>query len=79
MLQKQPLLTQGEIQEIRELLKRSYDIDDVFTDSVTSNNRGKNLVFIVVESLNSSALGHSADGVRMTPVLDSIIASDDVI
>ncbi len=79
MLRKQPLLTQGEIQEIRELLKRSYDIDDVFTDSVTSNNRGKNLVFIVVESLNSSALGHSADGVRMTPVLDSIIASDDVI
>lgn len=43
------------------------------------HNRGKNLVFIIVESLNSWTIGKTYGDRRLTPVLSSLVESDSVI
>lgn len=40
-----------------------------------SVNREKNLIFIIVESLNSNVVGKKINGRSVTPVLDSLISS----
>lgn len=42
-------------------------------------NKDKNLIIIVVESLNSSAIGTTISGHSLTPVLDSLLSADNVI
>lgn len=42
-------------------------------------NRGKNLICIVVESLDTDALNRTVGGVQITPTLDSIAADTTVI
>lgn len=46
-----------------------------FSDSILSKNRGKNLILIVVESLNSWVVGEKVAGHSLTPTLDSLIRS----
>lgn len=48
-------------------------------DSTLQANRGKNLLIIVVESLNSSALGCGFGGMPFTPCLDSLRQASDVV
>lgn len=48
-------------------------------DSITAKNKNKNLYYIIVESLNTAALGKNFDGIRFTPTLDSLVKSPDVI
>lgn len=70
-------LSESQKAEIEEYLKRSGK--DVFepADSVPdfSANRDKNLIFIIVESLNSEAVGKRVNGRSVTPTLDSLISS----
>ncbi|MDE6704077.1 MAG: sulfatase-like hydrolase/transferase [Muribaculaceae bacterium] len=42
-------------------------------------NRGKNLVFIIVESLNSSVINVTDGEHRLTPLLSELVSSDSVI
>ncbi len=51
----------------------------VHTDSVFLANKGKNLIFIVVESLNSWAVGSEVNGHKLTPTLDSLLTSEGTI
>ena len=48
-----------------------YALKKVEQDSITP----KNVIFIIAESLNADVIGRHVDGVSVTPVLDSIIAS----
>lgn len=48
-------------------------------DSVVSVNSGKNLILIVVESLNSDVIGKAIGGHKITPVLDSLLAADGTV
>jgi len=47
-----------------------------FRDSgrVNLNNRSKNVIFIIVESLNAEVIGLSINGNEITPTLNSLIA-----
>ena len=61
-------------------------IDDFFknkktleSDSAFVANRNKNLIFIIVESLNSQTIGLKHKGHSVTPVLDSLINSEGTI
>lgn len=75
-----PDLSEDERDEIGEIVENGRDrAADMLTDSITNANHGKNLIFIVVESLNSSALGHKLHGKSLTPVLDSLKSSPDVL
>lgn len=47
--------------------------------SAFAGNRGKNLICIVVESLDTDVLNCTVGGVRITPTLDSIAADTTVI
>lgn len=48
-------------------------------DSIAEAGRAKNLILIVVESLNSEVIGTDISGHRVTPVLDSLIAAPGTI
>lgn len=48
-------------------------------DSAFIANRNKNLIFIIVESLNSQTIGLERKGRSVTPVLDSLINSEGTI
>lgn len=47
--------------------------------TVVTSNSGKNLVFIIVESLNSSEIGLKYQGRSVTPVIDSLIAAEGTV
>lgn len=42
-------------------------------------NKDKNLIFVVVESLNSSIVGKTYDGRALTPVLDSLLTAQGTV
>lgn len=48
-------------------------------DSVFSANRSKNLILIIVESLNSSVIGKSVGGEEITPFLNSLVADSSTV
>lgn len=48
-------------------------------DSVFALNKDKNLILIIVESLNADAIGNSISGLRITPTLDSLIESEGTV
>lgn len=53
--------------------------DPYMPDSVFTENRSKNLILIIVESLNSSIIGTEYNGRSITPTLDSLLASPGTI
>lgn len=63
----------------RSRLARELEPNFAPMTTVLSGNRDKNLIFIVVESLNSRYIGHKVDGRSLTPVLDSVLLSDGTI
>lgn len=55
-------------------------LDDISTGPTSlRDNRGMNLIFIIVESLNASVLDVSYNQRELTPVLSSLVCSDSVI
>ncbi len=48
-------------------------------DSVFSANRSKNLILIIVESLNSSVIGKSVGGQEITPFMNSLVADSSTV
>ena len=67
-------LTPEESRGIEELLGRTG-----YRSGIVSANRNKNLIFIVVESLNSGAVGYEIGGESITPVLDSLIRGESIV
>lgn len=55
--------------------------DSARTDSVFAANRGKNLILIVVESLNAAYIGRptGSDNIDVTPVLSSLLADSGTV
>lgn len=49
------------------------------TDSLLSRNRDKNLVLIIVESLNADVIGAVVNGTPVTPTLNSLIKVDGTV
>lgn len=49
-------------------------IGESSTSGLISGNEGKNLIFIIVESLNADVIGARYGGWSVTPVLDSLLA-----
>lgn len=49
------------------------------TDSTFAANRSKNLIFIIVESLNAELVGREVAGRSITPTLDSLINAEGTI
>ena len=81
-------LTHEQIEEIEKTLSdqaRLNTLTDTVAAELTRCNKDKNLIFIIVESLNSQAIGHLMNGRSITPTLDSLlktpgtIASTDMI
>lgn len=75
-------LSDRQKEELKETLsKRSATT--ALTDSVTarimSDNKDKNLIFIIVESLNAEEIGHKIDNRSITPILDSLINAQGTI
>lgn len=68
-------LSDDERGRIDEFIARR-SIRPAIADSVTT---GRNLIFIVVESLNSRAVGRTIGDRSVTPVLDSLIASEGAV
>ena len=73
-------LSSDEAEEIRKIISYSGNRDMAYdVDSIVDKNRDKNLIFIIVESLNSCALNRTFDNKSFTPCMDSIIKAPDVI
>lgn len=70
-------LTAGQRETIEDCLDRlgNYAIND----SIFDQNRGKNLILIVVESLNSWAVGKEINNHSLTPVLDSLLQANGTV
>ena len=69
-------LTEPEIEAIKDF------IDDNSADATVgcmTDNRDKNLIFIIVESLNASVLDITHGSERLTPVLSSLAEADSTI
>lgn len=49
---------------------------DMTTPGVYAANRGRNLIFLIVESLASDAVGMTVNGQAVTPTIDALMASD---
>ena len=86
LFEKIPPLDKHEIYEITKLTSPTQTTDyqqitslHHFKASDDIKLPNKNLIFIIVESLNSSALGLIYDGKRFTPTLDSLKASPNVL
>lgn len=75
-------LSKEQTEEIKEALSRQ-SATSALTDSVTacimSDNKDKNLIFIIVESLNAEEIGHKIDERSITPILDSLINAQGTI
>lgn len=66
----------------RELIERVVArglSSDAAADSLFAGNEGKNLIFIVVESLNSDVVGRRVAGRSVTPVLDSLLEAEGTV
>ena len=50
-----------------------------YTDNPYCKSPGRNLVFIIVESLHTWPIGMEVDGQEVTPVMNRLVASDSVI
>lgn len=74
-------LSDSEIAEVSNLIERHNNniLNNNYADSLTIDNKGKNLIFIIVESLNTSILGHRVNGEQMTPFVDSLRNDSGVI
>ncbi len=70
-------LTGGQLAYINDFLAKREAY--VFSDSILSKNQGKNLILIVVESLNSWVVGEKTAGHSLTPTLDSLIRSEGTV
>ena len=71
-------LTEADRREIETFisLQKSEQAD---SDSIFCNNRNKNLIFIVVESLNSAYIGKESGGRSISPTLDSLLSREGTI
>lgn len=63
----------------RQEVKRFLDTQPHYTDNSYSAGNGKNLVLIVVESLNSWAINLKINGKEVTPVLNALCADSTAI
>lgn len=75
-------LTHKQIEEIEQTLSlqaRLNTLADTVATELTRNNKDKNLIFIIVESLNSQAIGHLMNGRSITPTLDSLLKTPGTI
>lgn len=70
------ILTDHQRDEIKNFLE---SVPKVPEDSAFALNRNKNLIFVIVESLNSSVIGLRHNGRQVTPVLDSLLTAEGTI
>lgn len=47
--------------------------------AIMSENRGRNVVYIIVESLNAEVVGMKVNGYEVTPTLDSLLKKDGTV
>lgn len=69
-------LTDHQRDEIENFLESILTVPE---DTAFASNRNKSLIFVIVESLNSSAIGLRHKGRQVTPVLDSLLAAEGTI
>lgn len=69
-------LTDAERNEITDYLRQvpTYTADTLF-----SANRGKNIIIIVVESLNSDLIGRQVNQCQVTPCLNSLLSQENTL
>lgn len=75
-------LSEDDVNEIKETISRQSaltSLADSATGSLMTGNKNKNLIFIIVESLNAKEIGYRADGISITPVLDSLIKAPGTV
>ena len=75
-------LTHEQIEEIEKTLSHQAGMNalaDTLTAGLSRRNKDKNLIFIIVESLNSHAIGHIMNGRSITPTLDSLLKTPGTI
>ena len=53
--------------------------NNIVSDSIANNNSNKNLILIVVESLNSEVIGATINGNKVTPVLESLLSEEGTV
>lgn len=70
-------LNDHELASLKEFIefKASTSCDSL----ILTDNRGKNLIFIIVESLNAWTINKNYGGHQLTPVLTSLVNSHDAI
>lgn len=69
-------LTPGLVNDIERYIGNGMP---AYTDNIYAAPEGRNLITIIVESLNSWVVDYRIDGVEVTPVLNSLFNSDSVI
>lgn len=72
-------LTEKETAIVADYLSNSPMPGGNLTDSLSAQNRQKNIVFIIVESLNASVVNQTINGHAITPTLNSLIASEGTV
>lgn len=75
-------LSDEQAKEIEEIISRQSSmtaLTDSTTAGIMSGNKDKNLIFIIVESLNAEEISHKIDGQSITPVLDSLISAQGTV
>lgn len=72
-------LNESEVEDVSRFVNQSPEYPEWVTDSILANNRKKNLIFIVVESLNSAVIGYKWNGVEVSPFLNRLCDSDNAI
>lgn len=70
-------LSENDIKDIQSFIKNSPKFE--LSDSLRSDNRQKNVILIVVESLNSEVIGMQIDGNPVAPTLQSLIEADGTV
>lgn len=70
-------LTDSEIEDIERYLAKQYPLPGIPQDSTSVNPR--NVIFLVVESLNAEVLNYSIDGHEITPVMNRLVNSGENI
>lgn len=71
-------LSSQQIKTVKDFI-RSNNVEYSISDSLKSSNRAKNVVLIVVESLNAEAVGKNINGFPVTPVLDSLLEAEGTV
>lgn len=69
-------LSENKIEEVNSFIKRN---NALFANSDFATNKDKNIVFIIVESLNAEVIDRKVNNKEVTPTLNGLIKSEGTI